>query len=625
MNQSKKQLMLIVITLAVVVTLLNSFSRLSGVANSAEREYSQFLDAVNHDEVKTVVFDLDEFRIDYTTNSGKKLYTYNPEAFDTSALIPVLRDHNVQISGKERPKEGIVLKLLSFLPLLLIIGMIIYFSRQMQGGGKGGGALSFGKSKARLIDPDKSKITFKDVAGIDEVKDELVEMVDYLKDPAKFSRLGGKIPRGVLMIGQPGTGKTLLARAVAGEAHVPFFSISGSDFVEMFVGVGAARVRDMFAEAKKNAPCIIFIDEIDAVGRHRGAGMGGGNDEREQTLNQLLVEMDGFEGNEGIIVIAATNRADVLDRALLRPGRFDRQVVVPLPDVRGRLEILQVHMKKLPLDTDVKPKILARGTPGFSGAELANLVNEAALFAARFNRTTVNMNDFEKAKDKILMGAERRSMAMTDEEKLMTAYHEAGHAIVGRLVPKHDPVYKVTIIPRGRALGVTVYLPEYDKYSESRQGLESRIATLFGGRLAEAIIYGEDEITTGASNDIARATKIARNMVTKWGLSKKLGPQMFTSDEFEDDLQTSAHTSKMIDDEIKEILERNYAHAEKLLRDNEDILHSMAKALMKYETIDSDQIDDLMARRPLRTPEGYDDDTPSNNTHYEGDALASQS
>ena len=595
----------------VIITIVNSFSKLPvSSGKMQERNYSQFLDSVNNGEVKSVVFNLEELRIDYVKKNGQRFYAYNPEAYDTEVLIPVLRDHNVQISAKERYKESILSKILiSLLPILLIIGIIIYFSRQMQGGGKGpGGALSFGKSKARLIDPAQSKITFKDVAGIDEVKEELVEMVDYLKDPAKFNRLGGKIPRGVLMVGQPGTGKTLLAKAVAGEARVPFFSISGSDFVEMFVGVGAARVRDMFIEAKKSAPCIIFIDEIDAVGRHRGAGMGGGNDEREQTLNQLLVEMDGFEGNEGVIVIAATNRADVLDKALLRPGRFDRQVVVPLPDIKGRHEILKVHMKKVPLDADVKPKLLARGTPGFSGAELANLVNEAALFSARRDSKAVTMSDFEMAKDKILMGAERRSMAMSEDEKLMTAYHEAGHAIVGRIVPKHDPVYKVTIIPRGRALGVTMFLPERDKYSQSKISLESVIATLFGGRIAEMIIFGDDEITTGASNDIARATSIARNMVVKWGLSDKLGPQMFTKDEFEDDLKASRETVKIIDEEVGRILDENYENAEKILRDNEDILHSMAKALMKYETINVEQIDDLMAHRPVRHADDYDDD-----------------
>lgn len=623
MNNSKKQALLTLGLIVIVMVILNSFSNLSaGSGALQQRTYSQFLDAVNADQVESATFDISETRIDFVSKSGKKYFTFNPEAYDTSELIPVLRSHNIDIIAKEPYKESLLSKLiLSLLPILLIVGIIIYFSRQMQGGRGGGGALSFGKSKARLIDPDQSKITFKDVAGIDEVKEELVEMVDYLKDPAKFNRLGGKIPRGVLMVGQPGTGKTLLAKAVAGEARVPFFSISGSDFVEMFVGVGAARVRDMFAEAKKNAPCIIFIDEIDAVGRHRGAGMGGGNDEREQTLNQLLVEMDGFEGNEGIIVIAATNRADVLDKALLRPGRFDRQVVVPLPDVKGRLEILNVHMQKVPLDADVKPKLLARGTPGFSGAELANLVNEAALFAARRDSKTVTMSDFEMAKDKILMGAERRSMAMSEDEKLMTAYHEAGHAIVGRIVPKHDPVYKVTIIPRGRALGVTMFLPERDKYSLSKISLESSIATLFGGRIAEAIIYGDDEITTGASNDIARATTLARNMVVKWGLSDKLGPQMFTKDEYEDDLKASGETVKIIDNEIKRILDENYDNAEKILKENEDILHEMAKALMKFETINSDQIDDLMARRPVRAAEDYDDDDvapTSNNDEEDG-------
>ncbi|PID63919.1 MAG: ATP-dependent metalloprotease [Gammaproteobacteria bacterium] len=600
-----------VILIIAVMTIVNSFSQLSSEAGISKKQtYSAFLDAVNKDSVKSAQFNLEEMRIDYQLKSGQRLYTFNPENYNSTDLMPVLRAHHVEVSAKEPYRESLVSKLiLSLLPILIVVGIIIYFSRQMQGGRGGGGALSFGKSKARLIDPDKSKITFKDVAGIDEVKEELVEMVDYLKDPAKFNRLGGKIPRGVLMVGQPGTGKTLLAKAVAGEARVPFFSISGSDFVEMFVGVGAARVRDMFAQAKKSAPCIIFIDEIDAVGRHRGAGMGGGNDEREQTLNQMLVEMDGFEGNEGIIVIAATNRADVLDKALLRPGRFDRQVVVPLPDVKGRLEILRVHMKKVPLDASVKPKLLARGTPGFSGAELANLVNEAALFAARHDSKTVTMHDFEMAKDKILMGAERRSMAMTDEEKLMTAYHEAGHAIVGRVVPKHDPVYKVTIIPRGRALGVTMFLPERDKYSQSKIALESSIATLFGGRIAEAMIYGEDEVTTGASNDIARATSLAKNMVVKWGLSEKLGPQMFTKDEYEEELApASGDTIKTIDAEVKRIIDENYQQAEKILKENEDILHAMAKALMKYETIDSDQIDDLMARRPVRGRDGIDID-----------------
>ncbi len=462
---------------------------------------------------------------------------------------------------------------------------------------------------------EQIKTTFKDVAGCDEAKEEVTELVDYLKDPSKFQRLGGKIPKGVLMVGPPGTGKTLLAKAISGEAKVPFFSISGSDFVEMFVGVGASRVRDMFEQAKKSAPCIIFIDEIDAVGRQRGAGLGGGHDEREQTLNQMLVEMDGFEGNEGIIVIAATNRPDVLDPALLRPGRFDRQVVVGLPDVRGREQILKVHMRKVPLGDDVKPELIARGTPGFSGADLANLVNEAALFAARGNKRVVAMEEFDKAKDKIMMGAERRSMVMTDDEKAMTAYHEAGHAIVGRLVPEHDPVYKVSIIPRGRALGVTMYLPEQDRVSHSKQHLESMISSLFGGRLAEAIIYGDEKVTTGASNDIERATEIARKMVTQWGLSEKMGPLLYAEDENEVFLgrQVTQHknmsddTARAIDEEVKSVIDKNYQRAKQILEENVDILHAMKDALVKYETIDADQIDDLMNRRDVRQPKGWTD------------------
>lgn len=481
--------------------------------------------------------------------------------------------------------------------------------RQMQGGG-GKGAMSFGKSKARLMSEDQVKTTFADVAGCDEAKEDVTELVDFLRDPSKFQKLGGKIPKGVLMVGPPGTGKTLLAKAVAGEAKVPFFTISGSDFVEMFVGVGASRVRDMFEQAKKAAPCIIFIDEIDAVGRKRGAGMGGGHDEREQTLNQMLVEMDGFEGNEGIIVIAATNRPDVLDPALLRPGRFDRQVVVGLPDVRGREQILKVHMRKVPLNENVDAATIARGTPGFSGADLANLVNEAALFAARGNKRLVSMAEFDAAKDKIMMGAERRSMVMSEQEKEMTAYHEAGHAIVGRLVPEHDPVYKVSIIPRGRALGVTMYLPEQDRVSHSKQHLESMISSLYGGRLAEAIIYGEDKVTTGASNDIERATEIARKMVTQWGLSTKLGPQLYIEESGEMYMgggssratAMSDETAKLIDEEIKSVIDRNYSRAEQILKDNMDILHAMKDALMKYETIDAAQIDDLMARVEVREP-----------------------
>jgi cell division protease FtsH len=480
--------------------------------------------------------------------------------------------------------------------------------------------MSFGKSKARLLGEDQVGITFADVAGVDEAKAEVSEIVDFLKDPSKFQRLGGKIPKGVLMVGPPGTGKTLLAKAIAGEAKVPFFTISGSDFVEMFVGVGASRVRDMFDQAKKQAPCIIFIDELDAVGRHRGAGLGGGHDEREQTLNQMLVEMDGFEGTEGVIVIAATNRPDVLDPALLRPGRFDRQVVVPLPDIRGRELILKVHMRKVPLDDDVNPSVIARGTPGFSGADLANLVNEAALFAARSNKRVVSMDEFEKAKDKIMMGAERRSMVMSEQEKLNTAYHEAGHAIVGYCVPDHDPVYKVTIIPRGRALGVTLYLPEEDRYSISKQRLESTISTLFGGRLAEEMTLGPERVTTGASNDIERATEIARNMVTKWGLSERLGPLTYSEDDGEVFLgrsvtqhkQVSDVTSHTIDEEVRKIIDRNYARAKSILEQHESHLHVMAKALMKYETIDGPQIRDIMEGREPRPPEDWEDpDSPT--------------
>jgi cell division protease FtsH len=510
--------------------------------------------------------------------------------------------------------------LISFGPMLLLIAVWVFFMRQMQGGGAGGrGAMSFGKSKARMLEEDQIKVTFADVAGCDEAKEEVVEMVDFLRDPAKYQKLGGKIPRGALMIGPPGTGKTLLARAIAGEAKVPFFTISGSDFVEMFVGVGASRVRDMFEQAKKHAPCIIFIDEIDAVGRQRGAGLGGGNDEREQTLNQLLVEMDGFEGNEGIIVIAATNRPDVLDKALLRPGRFDRQVTVGLPDVKGREQILAVHMKKVPSDDDVIIKYIAQGTPGFSGADLANLINEAALFAARMNKRVVNMSDLEKAKDKLIMGAERHTMVMDEKEKTMTAYHEAGHAIVGKLVPEHDPVYKVSIMPRGRALGVTMFLPERDQYSASKQKLDSMISSLYGGRIAEEVVFGWEQVSTGASNDIERATELARNMVTKWGLSQRLGPLSYSEEEGEVFLGRSVtqhkkvaeETSHTIDEEIRSFIDRNYERAERLLKENIDILHAMAAALMKYETIDKYQIDDLMARKPVRDPKGWDDDKPS--------------
>jgi cell division protease FtsH len=548
--------------------------------------------------------------------TGEAFTTYSPET-DNRSLIGELLQADVEVVAEPPEKTGLLTQLfISWFPFLLLIGVWIFFMRQMQGGGGGRGAMSFGKSKARLMGEDQVKVTFADVAGVEEAKEEVAELVEFLREPGKFQKLGGKIPRGVLMVGSPGTGKTLLAKAIAGEAKVPFFTISGSDFVEMFVGVGASRVRDMFDQAKKHSPCIIFIDEIDAVGRHRGAGLGGGHDEREQTLNQLLVEMDGFEGNEGIIVIAATNRPDVLDPALLRPGRFDRQVVVPLPDVRGREQILRVHMSKVPVSDNVRPDLIARGTPGFSGADLANLVNEAALFAARANKRVVEMSEFEAAKDKIMMGAERKSMVMNDDEKLLTAYHEAGHAIVGRLVPDHDPVYKVTIIPRGRALGVTMFLPEEDRYSHSLQRLNSQISALYGGRLAEEMIFGAEKVTTGASNDIERATELARNMVSKWGLSEKLGPLAYSEDEGEVFLgrsvtqhkQISAPTAQIIDEEIRAVIDRNYDRARIILEENVDKLHVMSEALMKYETIDSGQIDAIMEGRQPGPPSDWTDD-----------------
>jgi len=590
----------------VLMSVFNSFG--PKVAPTAQMSYSQFLQDAKQGRIKQVT--IDGRTIQGRTDSGERFTTYSPET-DNSPMIGELLNHGVEIEGQPPEKQGLLMQIfISWFPMLLLIGIWVFFLRQMQGGGAGRGAMSFGKSRARMMGEDQIKVTFADVAGVDEAKEEVFELVEFLRDPSKFQKLGGKIPRGVLMVGSPGTGKTLLAKAIAGEAKVPFFSISGSDFVEMFVGVGASRVRDMFEQAKKHAPCIIFIDEIDAVGRHRGAGLGGGHDEREQTLNQLLVEMDGFEGNEGIIVIAATNRPDVLDPALLRPGRFDRQVVVPLPDVRGREQILKVHMRKVPLSDNVKPSVIARGTPGFSGADLANLVNEAALFAARANKRDVDMDDFEKAKDKIMMGAERKSMVMSEEEKKLTAYHEAGHAIVGRLVPAHDPVYKVSIIPRGRALGVTMFLPEGDRYSFSKQRLESQISSLFGGRIAEAVIFGPDFVTTGAQNDIERATDIARNMVTKWGLSDRLGPLTYSEDDGEVFLgrsvtrhkNVSDETAHVIDEEIRTVINRNYQRSEGLLRDNLDKLHAMADALIKYETIDSEQIDDIMAGRPPREP-----------------------
>lgn len=604
----------------IAVILLSVFSNFSQQGSTSQTlNYSEFMQKVRSDEVVSVK--MADREIVGQLSSGAQFKTYSVET-DNRSMVGELLDHRVDIQGVEPERQSILMQIfISWFPFLLLIGVWIFFMRQMQGGGGGRGAMSFGKSKARLMGEDEIKVTLDDVAGVEEAKEEVGELVDFLRDPSKFQALGGQIPRGVLMVGSPGTGKTLLARAIAGEAKVPFFTISGSDFVEMFVGVGASRVRDMFETAKKHSPCIIFIDEIDAVGRQRGAGVGGGNDEREQTLNQLLVEMDGFEGNEGVIVIAATNRPDVLDPALLRPGRFDRQVVVPLPDIRGREQILKVHMRKVPLGKDVKPALIARGTPGFSGADLANLVNEAALFAARENGKFVDMAHFEKAKDKIMMGAERKSMVMSEDEKKLTAYHEAGHAIVGRLVPDHDPVYKVSIIPRGRALGVTMFLPEEDRYSYSKQRLESQISSLYGGRLAEEIIFGAESVTTGASNDIERATEIARNMVTKWGLSDRMGPLAYSEDEGEVFLgrsvtqhkSVSDDTSHAIDEEIRELIDRNYKRAEDLLNENIDILHSMTDALMKYETIDANQIEALMKRESVPEPKDWidDDDAPS--------------
>ncbi len=609
MNDIAKNILLWLVIAFVLMSVFTSFGPQR--ADKVPLTYSQFIEDVKQKRVKEVRIEGNQ--VSGVMHSGEIFRTYAPE---DPGLIADLLNNGVAINAQPPEKQGVLMQIfISWFPMLLLIGVWIFFMRQMQGGGGGKGAMSFGKSKARMLGEDQVKVTFNDVAGVEEAKEDVAELVEFLRDPSKFTKLGGKIPRGVLMVGSPGTGKTLLAKAIAGEAKVPFFTISGSDFVEMFVGVGASRVRDMFDQAKKHAPCIIFIDEIDAVGRHRGAGLGGGHDEREQTLNQLLVEMDGFEGNEGVIVIAATNRPDVLDPALLRPGRFDRQVVVPLPDVRGREQVLKVHMRKVPLADDVKPAIIARGTPGFSGADLANLVNEAALFAARASKTTVTMDDFERAKDKIMMGAERKSMVMSDDEKKLTAYHEAGHAIVGRLVPEHDPVHKVTIIPRGRALGVTMFLPEEDRYSYSKQRLQSQISSLFGGRIAEELIFGPEAVTTGASNDIQRATEMARNMVTKWGLSEKLGPLMYAEEEGEVFLgrsvtqhkNVSDETAHIIDEEIRHFIDLNYERAETLLKENEDILHSMAAALIKYETIDADQIDDLMNRKEVRPPADWSD------------------
>jgi len=611
MNKFFKNAMVWIVIAVVMLTVFQSFTPNS--IRQQTLDYSTFIELVKTGNVSEVVFE--DNVIKAKRLNGDKFITYNPET-DNTALIGELSKSGVRISATPPKGQGIFISLLiNSFPVILLIAVWIYFMKQMQGGvGGGGGAMTFGKSRARLLGENQVDVTFADVAGIEEAKEEVFEIVEFLKDPNKFQRLGGKIPKGVLMVGSPGTGKTLLARAIAGEAQVPFFTISGSDFVEMFVGVGASRVRDMFEQAKTRSPCIVFIDEIDAVGRKRGAGLGGGHDEREQTLNQLLVEMDGFEDNVGVIVIAATNRPDVLDSALLRPGRFDRQVVVPLPDVRGREQILKVHMRKVPLDKDVKPSIIARGTPGFSGADLANLINEAALIAARANKKYVGMDEFDRAKDKIMMGTERKSMVMSEDERKLTAYHEAGHAIVGLSVTDHDPVYKVTIIPRGRALGLTMFLPEQDRYSFSKKRLISQITSLFGGRAAEELIFGKDSVTTGASNDIERATEIARNMVTKWGLSEKLGPLTYSEDEGEVFLgrsvtqhkQVSDITVKAIDDEVRKIIDRSYNDASEIIKTNINRLHKMAEALIKYETLDENQINDVMNDKEPRPPEDWD-------------------
>ena len=616
MNDMGKNILL---WLVIAVVLLTVFQNFNVSRPPEEVPYSPFLELVNGNQVRSV--EVDGLIIRGERSDGISFETIQPQIVD-KALIDDMVEHKVAFQGERPEQQSIWMQLLvASFPILVIIAVFMFFMRQMQGGAGGkGGPLSFGKSKAKLLGEDQIKTTFADVAGVDEAKEEVKELVDFLREPGKFQKLGGRIPRGTLLVGSPGTGKTLLAKAIAGEAKVPFFSISGSDFVEMFVGVGASRVRDMFEQAKKATPCIIFIDEIDAVGRHRGAGMGGGNDEREQTLNQLLVEMDGFEGNEGIIVIASTNRPDVLDPALLRPGRFDRQVVVPLPDLRGREQVLKVHMRKVPLSEDVIAMDIARGTPGFSGADLANVVNESALFAARQDQRLVSMRHFEQAKDKIMMGAERKTMVMSEKERTNTAYHEAGHCIVGHLMPEHDPTYKVSIIPRGRALGVTMFLPEEDRYSMSKRSIESQICGLFGGRIAEELTLGFEGVTTGASNDIERASKMARSMVTKWGLSEKLGPMQYEDDENDGFLgrpggsaraNMSAETSRVIDEEIKQIIDHCYGTARQILTDHREQLDAMAAALLEYETIDKSQIDDIMAGRAPKPPANWTDDAPS--------------
>jgi cell division protease FtsH len=623
MNEMAKNLLLWLVIAVILLTVFQSFNPHGG--SSSDLPYSSFVQSVDNGNVSSATISADQpAAITGKLKDGSAFRTVAPVlGWSNSTVVKQMQDKGVEVR-QEPSNNGFSLLglLLNWLPIILIVGVFIWFMRQMQAGAGGRGAMSFGRSRAKLQGEDQIKVNFSDVAGCDEAKEEVGELVEFLRDPGKFQKLGGKIPRGVLMVGPPGTGKTLLAKAIAGEAKVPFFSISGSDFVEMFVGVGASRVRDMFEQAKKHAPCIIFIDEIDAVGRHRGAGLGGGHDEREQTLNQLLVEMDGFEGTEGIIVIAATNRPDVLDPALLRPGRFDRQVVVGLPDVKGREQILKVHLRKVPVASDVNPMVIARGTPGFSGADLANLVNEAALFAARENARDVRMIHLDKARDKILMGSERRSMAMSEDEKKLTAYHEAGHAIVGRLVPEHDPVYKVTIIPRGRALGVTMYLPEGDKYSMNRVAIESQLCSLYGGRVAEELIFGADKVTTGASNDIERATKMARNMATKWGLSDELGPVTYGEEEDEVFLgrsvtqhkNVSNETARKIDEVVRNILDRAYARTKQLLTDNIDKLHVMSDTLLQYETIDAHQIDDIMAGRTPGPPADWSKSSSTSST-----------
>lgn len=608
-NMAKNILLWVVIAFVLVVVFSNLGEK--GAAQQNMIPYSQFIKQINDNSVKGVMINGRLIQGQSTSGEAFKTVLPWPDPFVTDKMI----EHNVVVAATPPQHESLLMRIfIGWFPFIILIAVWIFLLRQMNGG-KGGGAFSFGKSKAKLLGEDQVKVTLADVAGVEEAKEEVGEIVDFLSDPAKYQNIGGKIPRGILMVGPPGTGKTLLARAIAGEAKVPFFAISGSDFVEMFVGVGASRVRDMFEQAKKRSPCIIFIDEIDAVGRHRGTGMGGGHDEREQTLNQLLVEMDGFADNEGVIVIAATNRPDVLDPALLRPGRFDRQVNVGLPDIRGREQILKVHMRKVSMGDNVDAAVIARGTPGFSGADLMNLVNEAALMAARENKTKVVMDDFERAKDKILMGTERRTLAMTDDEKKLTAYHEAGHAIVGRLVPEHDPVYKVSIIPRGRALGVTMYLPERDQVSYSKQKLESQLSSLYGGRVAEELIFGVEAVTTGASNDIQRATDIAHSMVTKWGLNERMGPLMYGEDNDQpfvghqmgmgQSKSFSDGTIQAIDEEVRAMVDRNYSRTEKLLNENIDILHAMADALMKYETIDVTQVDQLMKRESVTAPDGF--------------------